>query len=463
MRIEKDYIGEAEIEDNAYYGINTFRAYNNFKINYRKVHPELIRALAIVKKAAALTNKDLNYLEEKKAFAIIQACDEIINGKFNAQFIVDALQGGAGTSFNMNMNEVIANRAIEILGYKKGNYNIVHPIEDVNLHQSTNDVFPTSVKIAAIYLLRDLADSITELQRELQKKEKEFFKYTKLGRTELQDAVPITLGSEFGAYSEAIARDRWRVFKSEERLRVVNIGGTAIGTGTAAPKKYIFLVIEKLREITGLGIARAENLIDATQNQDALIEVSGILKAHSSNLFKIANDLRLLSSGPTAGLAEINLPPMQSGSSIMPAKFNPVIPEFIQQISIKTIANDYIITDAVKNSNLELSQFLPLAADSLIETLKLLIAANKIFKEKCIKDITPNEHKLKENIENSFEIITLFIPYIGYDKAGEIVKKSLKQNKTVKDILIEEKILSPEKINEILSPENITALGYRDG
>ncbi len=462
MRIEKDYLGELKIDKNAYYGIHTKRAEENFKLNYKKVHPELINALALVKKAAAVTNNELGYLNNNKANAITAACDEIIEGKFSSQFIVDALQGGAGTSLNMNINEVITNRALEIMGFEKGSYEKLHPIEDVNLHQSTNDVYPTALKIAVIFLLRKLADSISNLQRELQNNEKEFSEYIKLARTELQDAVPLTLGSEFGAYSEAIARDRWRVFKSEERLRVVNIGGTAIGTGTAAPRKYIFLVIEKLREITGLGIARAENLIDATQNQDAFIEVSGILKAHSANLFKIANDLRLASSGPTAGLHEINLPLLQSGSSIMPAKFNPVIPEMIQQISIKCTANDFIITDAIKNSNFELAQFLPLAADSLIETLKLLTNADNLFTEKCIKGITPNKKQLDENVKKSFEIITLFIPYIGYEQAGQVVKQALKQNKTITEILKNENILPEEKISKILTPENILSLGFRD-
>ena len=461
MRIEEDYLGKLKIDEKAYYGIHTKRASENFKLNYRKVHPELIQALGMVKKAAVITNKELGFLQNEKADAIIQACEEIIEGKFNDQFIVDSLQGGAGTSFNMNMNEVIANRALEILGKEKGEYNIIHPIEDVNLHQSTNDVYPTAIKIAIIYLLRKLADAISTLQRSFQDKEKEFSDIIKLGRTELQDAVPLTVGREFSAYSEAIARDRWRVFKCEERLRVVNIGGTAIGTGATAPRKYIFMVIEKLREITSLGIARAENLIDATQNQDPFVEVSGILKAHSSNLFKIANDLRLLSSGPTAGLNELILPALQSGSSIMPAKFNPVIPEMVQQIAIKTIANDLIITEVVKNGNLELNQFLPLLADSLIETLKLLIQTNILFKEKCIDGIKVNKEKVNNYVINSYEIVTLFLPKLGYKKCSDIVKLSKEKNKSVIDTIKELNLLTEKEINEILSPENILSLGYK--
>lgn len=344
QRKELDWLGTKEIPDDAYYGIQTARAKDNFPLSGLKVHRELIRALAMVKKAAAETNRELGLLEQEKASAIIQAAEEIISGQWQEQFIVDALQGGAGTSTNMNMNEVLANRALEILGRAKGDYEYIHPLNDVNMSQSTNDVYPTALKIAAVNLLMPLNYGLAALQEALQLKEEEFAGVVKMGRTQLQDAVPITLGQEFSAYAQAISRDRWRIYKVEERLRQVNLGGTAIGTGLNAERKYIFMVNEKLRALTGLGIARAENMIDVTQNMDCFVEVSGLLKAAAVNLCKIANDLRLLSSGPKTGLGEINLPQLQSGSSIMPGKVNPVIPEAVNMAAYQVMSNDLAIT-----------------------------------------------------------------------------------------------------------------------
>ncbi|MDF2952911.1 MAG: Aspartate ammonia-lyase [Thermodesulfobacterium sp.] len=454
FRVEEDLLGTLEIPANSYWGIHTERAKKNFSISGYRVNPFLIKALALVKKACALTNLELGYLEEKKAKAIITACDEIIQGHLLDQFHVDALQGGAGTSTNMNINEVIANRAIELLGGKKGDYSIVHPIEDVNLHQSTNDTYPTAVKIACIYRLKDLSQAIATLQGAFQKKEKEFAGIVKIGRTELQEAVPITLGAEFSAFAEAIARDRWRTFKCEERLRVVNIGGTAVGTGLTAPRDYIFLVIEKLREVTGLGLARGENLMGETANVDPFIEVSGIMKAHASNLIKISNDLRLLNL-----LEEIKLPPLQSGSSIMPGKVNPVMLEAVIQVALKVIANDFLITEAASRSTFQICEFLPLLAHAILESMDLLVNINLALAEH-VKSIKACEKRCKEYVDKSITIITAFLPVIGYERAEKLVKKFLTTGKTnFKEFLKEE--LERKMVEEILSPYKLTALGNK--
>jgi len=453
-RIEEDLLGSLEVPADSYWGIHTERARKNFSISGYKVNPSLIKALALVKKACALANLELGYLEEKKAKAIIAACDEIVQGKFWDQFPVDALQGGAGTSTNMNINEVIANRAIELLGGKKGDYSIVHPIEDVNLHQSTNDTYPTAVKIACIYRLRDLSQAIAKLQGAFQKKEKEFAGIVKIGRTELQEAVPVTLGAEFSAFAEAISRDRWRTFKCEERLRVVNIGGTAVGTGLTAPRDYIFLVIEKLREVTGLGLARGENLMGETANVDPFVEVSGIMKAHASNLVKICNDLRMLNL-----FGEIRLPSLQSGSSIMPGKVNPVILEAAIQVGLKVMANDFLITEAASRGTFQICEFLPLLAHAILESMDLLVNINLALAEH-VKNIKANEKKCREYVDKSITIITAFLPVIGYEKAEKLVKEFLETGKTNFREFLKEK-LGEELVEEILSPYKLTALGYR--
>ncbi|MDQ7032833.1 MAG: aspartate ammonia-lyase [Desulfonauticus sp.] len=459
-RREEDLLGSKKIPENSYFGIHTLRAKENFALSGQSIHPALIWALAIVKQACAKTNLELGYLPQHIAEAIITACEDVASGKLQQEIVVDSLQGGAGTSTNMNLNEVIANRALEILGEKKGNYDLIHPLNHVNLHQSTNDVYPTAVKVAAISLLRQLERNIAQLQNSLQQKEKAFQDVLKIGRTELQDAVPMTLGAEFSAFAEAIARDRWRVFKCEERLRVVNIGGTAIGTGLTAPREYIFLVIEKLRELTGFGLARAENMVDATQNLDPFVEVSGILKAHAVNLFKISSDLRLMSSGPVAGLREIKLPEVQAGSSIMPGKVNPVICEAIGQVAIKVMANDFIITQVAQNGQLELNPFLPLLAHSLLESLTLLIQANKIFEEKCISGIEPNKKICSYYAHHSPALITALLPYIGYEQASSIAKEAKLSGKSVLEVIKEKQIIPKEQLEYLLSPEAMTSLGY---
>jgi aspartate ammonia-lyase len=458
-RIEHDLLGEKRIDDDRYYGINTQRALDNFDITGRPIHYELVKAIVIVKKAAAMTNEYIGILPKQIAEAIILACDEISGGAFREQFVVDCMQGGAGTSANMNVNEVIANRAIEILGGVKGDYSIVHPLDHVNLSQSTNDVFPTAVRMAAIKLIGVVSERFAELQTALQEKEEEFSTVLKVGRTELQDAVPIMLGQEFGAWAQAISRDRWRLYKVEERLRQVNIGGTAVGTGINAEKKYLFLVIENLRKLTGMGLARSEYMIDTTQNNDVFVEVSGLLKTAAVNLSKIASDLRLLSSGPRAGLGEIILPAVQAGSTIMPGKINPVIPEAVNQIAFQIIGNDLTITLAAQSGQLELNAFLPVIAHNLFEMLDLLETGVEMFIEKCIKGIKADRDRCNMLVEQSLILVTALSGHIGYDRASEIAKKCAATGKTVKEVLEEENIGDEINTDAVLNPFEMTKPG----
>ncbi|AZR73415.1 aspartate ammonia-lyase [Anoxybacter fermentans] len=458
-RIESDALGEKEIPENAYYGINTVRAMENFSVSSFKVHPELIKAIAAIKKAAAITNFQLGLLAEEKVNPIVQACDEIMAGKFDEQFQLDALQGGAGTSTNMMVNEVIANRALEIMGHNRGEYHIIHPNDDVNKGQSTNDVYPTALRIAALKLLEPLTQSFANLQSALQEKEAEFAGIIKLGRTQLQDAVPITLGQEFGAYAEAISRDRWRLYKIEERLKQINLGGTAVGTGLNTPLQYIFKVCQNLRQITRLSLAHAENMIDITQNMDIFVEVSGLLKAAAVNLNKIASDLRLLSSGPGGGLGEIKLPKVQAGSSIMPGKVNPVICEMINQISIEVISSDQAITMAARDGQLELNAFGPLIAHKLLNSMEIMKNGVDIFIEKCIKGIEANSERCKKLLDDSLGIITALVPYFGYDKCSQLAYQALNSKKPLKKLIIEKGLLTEAELEEILNIEKMTKPG----
>jgi aspartate ammonia-lyase len=458
-RIEKDLIGEKQIEASSYFGINTKRALENFDLESKTVNLRLIKDIALIKKAAAIVNKNLKKLSPEKAESIIQASEEIIEERFNDEFKISAFQGGAGTSTNMNVNEVIANRAIEILAGKKGEYDLVHPLNDVNMSQSTNDVYPTAVRIAAIRLIRKLSNSLAELQEALQMKENEFSDMIRLGRTQLMDALPMMVGQGFGAYAKAVERDRWRIYKVEERLRQVNIGGTAIGTGLNATNKFIYMITDVIQDLTKLGIARSDFPMDVTQNCDVFVEVSGLLKSCSVNLLKISNDLRLLSSGPKGGIGELNLPEMQAGSTIMPGKVNPVIPEMIAQISIKVISNDTAITMASSFGQLELNAFTPLIAESLLESLELLNNAVIIFRERCINGITVNEERCKKNLENSTAMVTALVHHIGYDSASEIAKEALRERRTIKEVLYMKNILSKDKIEEIMNPFEVTRPG----
>lgn len=458
-RKEKDLLGEREVPADALWGIYTLRSIGNFPLSKRSVNPALIHAYGSVKLACARANMEMGAWEDEKFRAIETACAEMIDGKLDEHIMVDALQGGAGTSTNMNVNEVLANRTLQLLGSRFGDYALVSPLADMNLHQSTNDTYPTALKVAAITLLRELEKKITALFEQFQIKEKEFAHVVKIGRTQLQDAVLTTLGREMSAYAEAFARDRWRIYKCEERLRVVNLGGTAIGTGLAAPRQYIFSVVERLREITGFGLSRAENLVEATQNTDVFVEVGGILKACASNMFKIANDLRLLSSGPDAGFGEIRLPARQAGSSIMPGKVNPVIPEAVAQAAMQVMGNDQIVTMACSAGNLELNQFLPIIADALLNSLELLANAAHIFCANCVQDIAADEARCRRNVENATAGVTALVETIGYESAQQVASESVDKLKSIRQIVVERGLMTSEQFDEIISPENVMKLG----
>ncbi len=422
MRTEKDKLGSMELPDDALYGIQTARAAENFALGYKPTSRPLIRALLQVKKAAAMVYTQLGVGTPGVYPAIVKACDSALTGQYDEHFIVDALQGGAGTSTNMNVNEVLATLATQLLDAPDGV--TVHPLDDVNRGQSTNDVYPTALRIAAIHLLRELSDECAKLQESLQRKENAFDDIKKLGRTELMDAVPITLGSEFGAFAQAIARDRWRLYKVEERLRQVNIGGTAVGRSDNAERQYRFRVIEQLRELTGIGLASAEYPMDITQNNDVFVEVSGLVKALAVNLMKISNDLRWMNSGPHGGLGEIRLAAMQAGSTIMPGKVNPVIPECVMQVAMKTIANDSAITTAAAHGEFELNAFLPLIADSLHESLELLIGAVRLLRVKCIELIEPDRARCAMLLNGSLAFATAYVPSLGYDTVAQVIEEN---------------------------------------
>lgn len=452
MRTEHDSLGALEVPEGALHGIHTQRALGNFGTGGQVVRAELIRAFVLVKKACALTHGELGALPRVVADAIAGACDEVLAGRHAGAFSVDALQGGAGTSTNMNVNEVLANLAIVQLGGKPGDYGRVHPLDHVNRGQSTNDVYPTALRIAAIFRVRELADALAKLQEAMQKREQEFAGVAKLGRTQLMDAAPITLGQEFGAWAQAVARDRWRIYKAEERLRQVNLGGTAVGTGAAADKRYGFRVIEVLRELTGLGLARAEYPMDLTQNQDVFVEVSGLLKACAVNLLKITGDLRLMNSGPRGGLGEIRLEARQVGSSLMPGKVNPVIPEHVAQCALRVIANDTAITLAGAGGQLELNAYLPLIADALLESLALLGGAVGVLRTRCIETLEADAGACARHLDASTAPALLLVPELGYDAAAGLAKESLATGTSIRRLVAERQLLPPERI-ERLFPE----------
>jgi aspartate ammonia-lyase len=459
FREETDLLGTRAVPADALYGIHTQRALENFPLSGRVVHPRLTHAFGAVKLACARTNRELGWWDDARSAAIEAACQEMMEGKLDRHIVVDALQGGAGTSTNMNVNEVLANRALQILGRPLGDYQSIDPLDDVNLHQSTNDTYPTALRVAAIGSLKDLERKVVVLLEAFQHKEKEMAGVLKLGRTELQDAVPTTLGRAMGAYADAIARDRWRIYKCEERLRVVNLGGTAIGTGLGAPRQYIFRVTEQLRQITGLGLARAENLVDATQNADAFVEVSGIIRTLASNLIKISNDLRLLSSGPDAGLGEIRLPARQAGSSIMPGKVNPVIPEAVAQAAMAVMGHDHIIVQAVSGGNLELSQFLPLVADSLLTALDLMTAACDIFARHCVAGMVAICDRCLRQVHNSTATITALVDHLGHHVADELVKIAHNGPKSLRQLVLDRGLMTEEEFNQLVSAQRAMQLG----
>ena len=458
-RVEKDSIGVKDIPEEVYYGVQTLRAAENFHITGLNMHPEIINSLAYIKKASAITNCEVGILEKKKAQAIVQACDEIIEGKFHDDFIVDPIQGGAGTSLNMNANEVIANRAIEILGGKKGDYTIVNPNDDVNCGQSTNDVIPTAGKMTSLHLLQNLKKQLLRLYDALNEKAKEFDHVIKMGRTQMQDAVPIRLGQEFKAYSVAIMRDIHRMDKAMDEMRTLNMGGTAIGTGINADENYLRRIVPNLSEISGMEFIQAFDLIDATQNLDSFVAVSGAVKACAVTLSKMSNDLRLMSSGPRAGFGEINLPAKQNGSSIMPGKVNPVIPEVVNQVAFNIIGNDMTITMAAEAGQLELNAFEPIIFYCMFQSIDTLGYAVATLVDNCIVGITANEERCRQLVENSVGIITAICPHVGYEKTADIAKKAINSNESVRSLILKENIMDEEELSRILDPIHMTEPG----
>lgn len=459
FRVEKDSIGTKDVPENVYYGVQSLRAAENFHITGLNMHPEIINSLAYIKKAAAITNCEAGLLDKRRTQAIVQACDEILEGKFREDFIVDPIQGGAGTSLNMNANEVIANRAIEILGGKKGDYSVVNPNDHVNCGQSTNDVIPTAGKMTSLRLLKKLKKQLLRLHSALEQKADEFDSVIKMGRTQLQDAVPIRLGQKFKAYSVAILRDLNRMDKAMDEMRTLNMGGTAVGTGLNADESYLRRIVPNLSEISGMDLVQAYDLIDATQNLDSFVAVSGAVKACAVTLSKIANDLRLMSSGPRAGFGEINLPAKQNGSSIMPGKVNPVIPEVVNQVAFNAIGNDMTITMAAEAGQLELNAFEPIIFYCLFQSIDTIAYAVNTFVDNCVIGITANETRCRYFVENSVGIITAICPYVGYQKAAEIAKEAIKTGESVRKLIIEKGLLTKEQMDEIMDPVQMTEPG----
>lgn len=459
FRTENDLLGDLQVPVNAYYGIQTQRAIDNFKISGVKLYqfPEFIKGLAYVKWAAAETNFQLGLLDEKLKNAIVEAAKEVISGKFNREFPVDMIQGGAGTSTNMNINEVLANRALEIMGYQKGDYQYCSPNDHVNLSQSTNDAYPTSIRIAAVNSNIQLIGHLKELIASFRKKGEEFKHVLKMGRTQLQDAVPMTLGQEFEAFAVTLDEEVERLTQNCNLMLETNMGATAIGTGINAAPGYAKLCAENLAKVTGLAIVSAPNLIEATPDTGAYVIYSSALKRMAIKISKICNDLRLLSSGPRCGLNEINLPPMQPGSSIMPGKVNPVIPEVMNQVCYRVIGNDLTVTMAAEAGQLQLNVMEPVLTYAIMESMQLLSNAMDTLREKCIDGITANEEHCREMVLHSIGIVTALNPYIGYKNSTKIAKEALETGKSVYNLVLEHNILSQEQLDDILNPENMLA------
>ncbi len=458
-RKEHDLLGERDVPAEVYYGIQTLRAAENFNITGISIshYQSLIEGLAMVKMAAARANFDLGLLDKKIADAIEQACQEIIDGKWHTYFVVDGIQGGAGTSTNMNANEVIANRALEIMGYEKGQYQYCHPNNHVNLSQSTNDAYPTALKIAIYRSTQKLIDVLKDLVQAFRNKGDEFKNIIKIGRTQLQDAVPMTLGQEMDAYASTLEEEIERLQQNANLFLEVNMGGTAIGTGINTHPKYRERVIEHLRQVTGLPFKLAPNLVEATQDTGAFVMYSSALKRLAVKLSKIASDLRLLSSGPRAGLNEINLPKMQPGSSIMPGKVNPVIPEVVNQIAYKVIGNDLTITMAAEAGQLELNVMEPVIAQSLFENIEILKNGMITFKYRCVDGITANEERCREMVQKSISLITALNPVLGYETCTALAKEALESGKGVYELVLEKGLLPKDELDEYLKPENMIA------
>ena len=458
VRLEHDSLGERELPNTVYYGVQTQRALENFSISgvRLKNFEHMIEALAFVKKAAAQANAELGVLDEDKMKAISAACDELLEGKLHDHFVVDMFQGGAGTSTNMNANEVIANRGLEIMGHEKGQYEHLHPNDHVNCSQSTNDAYPTSIKLAVILSLKDLLGAMGELKDALTVKGEEFADVLKMGRTENQDAVPMTLGQEFSAYAVMIETGMAALERNVEELHHVNMGATAIGTGLNSPPGYADLVAKKLAAVSGLPIEKADNLVEATQDCAAFAQMSGTLKRAAVQISKICNDLRWLSSGPRCGLNEINLPPMQPGSSIMPGKVNPVMPELVSQICYQIIGYDAIVSMAAEASELELNMAEPIIAYDLLHGLMILKNACVTLTSRCITGITANREVCRGYVERSIGLVTALNPVLGYEKSASIAKEALKTGGNVYDLVLEKGWLTKEELDDMLRPENMT-------
>jgi aspartate ammonia-lyase len=457
-RREHDLLGDRDVPADAYYGVHTLRAVENFPISGTpiSIYPDLIAALASIKLAAARSNRDLGLLDETRAEAIVAAAEEIRAGRLHQEFVVDVIQGGAGTSTNMNANEVIANRALELLGRAKGDYSFLHPNEHVNMSQSTNDVYPTALKLAAYAGILRLVDAMAVLRRAFEVKSEEFKDIIKMGRTQLQDAVPMTLGQEFSTYAVMLEEDEQRLREAVLLVCEINMGATAIGTGINSHPDYAGLVCQHLRTMTGIPVVTAANLIEATQDCGSFVQLSGVLKRVAVKLSKTCNDLRLLSSGPRVGLNEINLPSMQAGSSIMPGKVNPVIPEVVNQIAFEVIGNDVTVTFAAEAGQLQLNAFEPIIAHSLFKSVNHLRAGCLTLASRCVSGITANREHLRRGVENSIGIVTALNPYIGYANATEIAMEALVSNQSVYALVLARKLLTPEQLDYILQPEVLT-------
>ncbi|HEY5898556.1 MAG TPA: aspartate ammonia-lyase [Burkholderiales bacterium] len=458
VRKEHDLLGDRAVPADAYYGIHTLRALENFPITGTaiSIYPDLVAALACVKQAAAIANCELGLLDDRRSMAIRLACEEIREGKLHDEFVVDVIQGGAGTSSNMNANEVICNRALEILGFAKGDYAQLHPLDHVNLSQSTNDVYPTAVKLAAQFGIRRLLNDMAALRQAFEAKALEFDDVLKVGRTQLQDAVPMTLGQEFSTYAVMLGEDEQRLGEAAGLIREINLGATAIGTGINAHPDYAALVTIRLSEVSAVAFISAPNLIEATQDAGAFVQLSGVLKRIAVKLSKTCNDLRLLSSGPRAGIGEISLPAMQAGSSIMPGKVNPVIPEVVNQIAFEVIGNDMAVTMAAEAGQLQLNAFEPIIAHSLFKSVSHLAAGCRTLAERCVKGITANRERARRLLDDSTALVTALTPILGYATSTEIAGEALASGKRVYDLVLARNLMTREQLDQVLRPEILT-------
>ncbi len=459
-RVEHDLLGDKEVPADAYYGVHTVRALENFPISNvpMSVHRHLVNALAAVKEAAALANEELGLLEKRKTDAIVAACEEIRSGELHDQFVVGVIQGGAGTSANMNANEVVANRALERLGRPRGDYGALHPLDDVNMSQSTNDVYPTALRVASLWSIQGLLQGMAELRQAFEAKSEEFATVLKMGRTQMQDAVPMTLGQQFRAYAVTIGYDEERLKDASRLLHQISLGGTAIGTGLNASPEYTDLACGHLSRITGFPLRVSPDLVESTQDTGTFVQVSGVLKRIAVKLSKICNDLRLLSSGPRAGFNEINLPAVQAGSSIMPGKVNPVIPEVVNQIAFEVVGNDVTVSMAAEAGQLQLNAFEPIIAHALFKSVSHLEAGCRTLAERCVAGITANVDHLHAQVQESIGLATALNPIIGYAEATAVAKEAAASGRTVPEVVLEKGLLTKDELDQVLSPESLAGV-----